>query len=385
MQLILILFTTIWIYTDATSFGHRKDVKYLTENEKQELLETLYLMKTEQSRYNASISAYDYFPWVHAVSVRIIKSHRTWAFLPWHRAFLYFFEDEINFYMQRPTDNPFKLPYWNPTDDISTEKTLFDTDFLGGSGDPTTDPPYLVPDEYAMGGNKFPLRDGFGFLDVGTFSVNPSFNTSYNYPSLARWIFEGTADPGKGIICAKELEEKKMWDILYETSVYDIEPYNDTEEIWNVSHCSKSLRSQLEGCNPYNYTFGCSIRHSTLHRSIGGHQMALPWSPNDPLFFMLHGWIDYVWAQWQDIHDTNFDNFPQHLLDEQLFDFGDFNNDQISSRDVLNTRDLLYRYDIQDLSHEDEKGWYEDFEKPWVYLFILAILLVLVAIGWFIL
>eukprot|EP00483_Globobulimina_turgida_P013068 UN13092 len=105
--------------------------------------------------------------------------------------------------------------------------------------------------------------------------------------------------------------------------------------------------------------------------------MQIPWSPNDPLFFMLHGYVDLAWAVWQDIHDKQFDNFPQHVLDEALFYFADFNDDGMSARDVLDTRELFYKYDVQLAS--EYKKWYEDFTKAWIYLFMVGIVMVLVA------
>ncbi len=105
--------------------------------------------------------------------------------------------------------------------------------------------------------------------------------SQYTYPSLARWIGLGTAG------CAEELDHRSLWDDLFELEIFDVEPYNNTHFNWNHSHCQRSFRAQIEGCNALDAN-GCSVRHSTLHRYIGGHVTDLFYSPNDPLFFMLH-------------------------------------------------------------------------------------------------
>lgn len=39
--------------------------------------------------------------------------------------------------------------------------------------------------------------------------------------------------------------------------------------------------------------------HGMVHVFVGGHMSAIPLSPNDPIFFMHHCFIDYIWEQWR--------------------------------------------------------------------------------------
>lgn len=39
--------------------------------------------------------------------------------------------------------------------------------------------------------------------------------------------------------------------------------------------------------------------HGANHLWMGGHMNELRISPNDPVFFLLHGFVDYVWEEWR--------------------------------------------------------------------------------------
>ena len=44
--------------------------------------------------------------------------------------------------------------------------------------------------------------------------------------------------------------------------------------------------------------------HGSTHVQIGGH-MSTMHSPQDPLFFSHHAFIDKLWSVWQDCHDAH--------------------------------------------------------------------------------
>jgi len=45
--------------------------------------------------------------------------------------------------------------------------------------------------------------------------------------------------------------------------------------------------------------------HSAAHLSLGGDIANLSHSPNDPLFLLLHGQLDRLWAAWQAYNAAN--------------------------------------------------------------------------------
>jgi tyrosinase len=40
--------------------------------------------------------------------------------------------------------------------------------------------------------------------------------------------------------------------------------------------------------------------HAVMHEGIGPTMWLLSTSPNDPVFFMHHGFVDWQWKRWQD-------------------------------------------------------------------------------------
>ena len=136
VKLIPILCLFVIRYLQANDVLIRKDVVQLTEDEKEAILNALFTMKEIPSEYNSSYSAFDYFAYVHKYAFDFTavgaQGHNRWSFLPWHRAFGYLFEKELQEIMN---DTSFRLPYWDLTNEASTFAALFDESFLGGDGD----------------------------------------------------------------------------------------------------------------------------------------------------------------------------------------------------------------------------------------------------------
>ncbi|KAI9137612.1 hypothetical protein BKA69DRAFT_879399 [Paraphysoderma sedebokerense] len=59
------------------------------------------------------------------------------------------------------------------------------------------------------------------------------------------------------------------------------------------------------------YEFG---QHAAVHSAIGGHMATLTGSTNDPMFFMHHAHVDYIWykRQWANPQQTYWDLNGQH-------------------------------------------------------------------------
>ncbi|KAI9227334.1 MAG: hypothetical protein DHS80DRAFT_5662, partial [Piptocephalis tieghemiana] len=67
------------------------------------------------------------------------------------------------------------------------------------------------------------------------------------------------------------------------------------------------IRSRSFDYNEFRESFE-NGPHSTPHMGIGG-EMAIMQSPNDPLFFMHHAFVDLQWHEWQRISPQNFYSF----------------------------------------------------------------------------
>lgn len=46
---------------------------------------------------------------------------------------------------------------------------------------------------------------------------------------------------------------------------------------------------------------GPNFIHGSMHVFVGGTQETTAFSPGEPLFLLIHGWLDLVWAVWQSL------------------------------------------------------------------------------------
>ncbi|MCX5195544.1 tyrosinase family protein [Streptomyces sp. NBC_00249] len=174
--------------------------------------------------------------------------HRGPSFLPWHRRYLLEFEAEL-----QKVDQKVSLPYWDWTADRTPTSSLWAADFLGGIS-------------RARDGQ---VLDGPFAHAAGRWAVTVGVDSR---PYLRRTLGAG------GV----QLPTKAEVNAVLAMPVYDAAPWNST---------SDGFRNHLEGWR------GSSL-HNRVHVWIGG-QMASAASPNDPVFWMHHAFVDMLWAEWQ--------------------------------------------------------------------------------------
>lgn len=75
--------------------------------------------------------------------------------------------------------------------------------------------------------------------------------------------------------------------------------------------------------------------HGGLHNAVGGN-MKTSSSPNDPLFWLHHAYIDKIWADWQITNNSNPENLDFILKPVSLFG--------IKVSEVQNIATLNYKY-----------------------------------------
>lgn len=76
--------------------------------------------------------------------------------------------------------------------------------------------------------------------------------------------------------------------------------------------------------------------HGQVHTWVGGEMANITKSPNDPVFFLHHAFIDRTWHNWAMAHPTLA--FPAEYLDFELPPWG------TKVREVLEIDDLWYEY-----------------------------------------
>jgi tyrosinase len=217
------------------------------------------LSASEKSRYVAAVLAlkangkYDQYVADHeaAMNSPAMYAHRGPAFLPWHREFVRRFEMDL-----QAVDATVTVPYWDWSVDNSPMSSIWNADFMGGNGRPA--------DGKVMTG-------AFAF-DAGTWTLTRG---GINY--LTRNFGVGIATlPSAGDVTA-----------TLAALPYDVAP-------WSMFSAS-GLRNTLEG-----WINGPQM-HNRVHVWVGGAMLPAT-SPNDPVFFLNHCFVDKLWADWQRAH-----------------------------------------------------------------------------------
>jgi tyrosinase len=173
--------------------------------------------------------------------------HGTSLFYPWHRILLRQFELEL-----QKMDPTVTIPYW----DWDTSKSPFSADFLGGDGD-AQQGQRVITGAFAFSGGKFSVR------------VWDDFPGDPHYP----WLRREMGDSANAYLPT----HPKVVDGLNKA------PY------WPGPSCFERVS---EGS-----------LHNPVHNWVGGN-MADATSPNDPVFFLHHANLDYLWEQWKVLHPT---------------------------------------------------------------------------------
>ena len=114
-----------------------------------------------------------------------------------------------------------------------------------------------------------------------------------------------------------------------------IDPFIDEEPIQTLV---------VTATSSFALTQGLQLEHGLVHNNIGGDMKTMD-SPNDPLFWMLHAYLDKVWADWQASSPANASSYTgtnadgtTASLSDQLPGLG------MTVSDVMSIGALCYRY-----------------------------------------
>lgn len=208
-------------------------------------------------------------------------AHSGPAFFPWHREFIRRFELDLQ---KTQTDimSPYvgvTLPYWNWAEDTrlpDPKSAPIWKNFIGGDGDPNDSyivkgivPPDIYGNPFAVG--NWRIADGDG---------NPSSQPGNPQGALQRAL-------GKDILTLPTLDDVNN---AFSEFPYDQWPWNP--ESSNPNNTG-SFRNKLEGWAGLEPEL-----HNRVHVWVGGSMSPLT-SPNDPVFFLHHCYVDRIWNRWQ--------------------------------------------------------------------------------------
>jgi len=175
-------------------------------------------------------------------------------FFPWHRVLIRQFELALQ---SAAGDANMALPYWDW--ELSGKNSPFTDDFMGGDGD-AAQGHRVVSGPFAYIKKKFKIR-----LWDGT-------------SGDAGLLREFGTDPTAYLPTPTQV-----------ASALTKTPYSPGANSWEKT-CEGGL-------------------HNPVHRWIGGN-MADATSPNDPMFFLHHCYLDLLWENWRKQHPTSDPYLP---------------------------------------------------------------------------
>ncbi|MGI9000478.1 MAG: tyrosinase family protein [Pseudonocardia sp.] len=230
---------------------------------------------------------YGYFAGLHGLPLPSYCQHGTLLFLPWHRAYLYFFERALTAALRRArgdTTSSVTLPWWDWTSAAAHTEGL---------------PAGYLP---TAAGGPNPLAAGpvtLGAADL----------------DLVRTRLPGAITDGPSPVTIRDPD------------VPDQLPRPATVNRALQASTFAGFSQLLEGI------------HNGVHGWVGGAMSAVPIAAYDPVFWAHHSMIDRLWYLWQ--LSPRGKNPPDALLDRALAPW------PVTVRQILDTSTLGYDYAAQ--------------------------------------
>ncbi|CAI4226184.1 unnamed protein product [Auanema sp. JU1783] len=214
----------------------RKEYRMMTDN--------------ERSRWNSAVvqlkrsGEYDRISVMHRQVGSSSGAHSGPGFLPWHREYMKRIEIAV-----RMIDPGIAMPYWDSVLDSylpdPRDSIMFTPSFMGEI-------------------------DGAGQVSRGAFA---GFRTLEGRPNIIR----RPATEGR------LFSETNINNLLSQTEIQNVLAYTAPQS----------------GC-PFRPNFGAlEYSHSSIHLWIGGDMKPPSTSANDPIFFLHHCFVDFVWEMWR--------------------------------------------------------------------------------------
>jgi tyrosinase len=280
---------------DPTAATVRKDQSTLTDKERKDFVDAVLALKNKYED-GSTTDVYDEFVLLHQAAMTDHAIHDGAGFFPWHRALLDLFERELQTINPRVT-----IPYWNWAVDNQATSSIWNSDFMGGDGDPA--------DNNVV--KTGPFRQGQWALITDGPDLRRSFGVYVSSLPTA-------ADEEYALTIPN----------------YDVPPYDTGVDP------TQSFRNFMAGWNSPTLQ---PERHNRVHNWVGG-SMLTEASPNDPVFWLVHANLDRIWANWEALYGNLY---PESGAadGENLYDQMPYLG--VTPASVLDHHDLGYRYDTE--------------------------------------
>jgi tyrosinase len=223
--------------TNLAVLRHRKSVTSLTADEVSALRTAITnMLALSDDR------GFEYWAGIHGLPLPISCTHGSALFLPWHRAYLYYFEQYLLDVM--PAGTLVSLPWWDWSTQAGIPASYADENLPDGAPNPLASAPISgIPDRQ--------------FSDENV----PKADQTFRQP--------GPTGPGQGSDGLPSAAEV--------AAVMALEDFDD-------------------------FTFQLEDLHNRVHVWTGGTMSEIPLAAFDPVFWAHHTMIDRLWAIWQQAH-----------------------------------------------------------------------------------
>ncbi|KAL3858920.1 hypothetical protein ACJMK2_009169 [Sinanodonta woodiana] len=229
---------------------------------------------------------FDLIASIHARSSTRLNGHGGPVFLPWHRVYLLLFENALREMMPLVT-----IPYWDTTLDAELEQPRLS---------------YLWSSEF--------LGNGDGFVTTGPFAGwKTQMGELYRTVGGKRW----------------PIHKSNLTHIL------------------NQRYLENINSPKVSPDDPENRNI--EEQHNLVHSWIGGEMSKIETSADDPVFFVLHAFIDCIWEEFRTTQKVNdIDpalDFPVHYGDAKHNLFSPLGLGNVMTIDALSeafARNIIY-------------------------------------------
>jgi tyrosinase len=251
----------------ACSLRHRKDINDFTDEEFNKFAAALNALKADGTWANISM--------VHSMGSRqrswstglnAGNSHGSPVFLPWHRKYIVEVENRLQMAVD---DCSVSMPYWNWALQLADfeDSKVFSSNRMGALRSDADD---MCVTDGAFGTKTAGSSFGYGPNELGEVT------------SRTDCIMRKGRAPWSGQSYTTILTQLQQ-------------QYMGTDDFVDMSnYIERNLH------NGFHYSVG-GWGSDSLGNRLSGHMTGYN-SPYDPMFFMHHGFMDFLWYKWQSVH-----------------------------------------------------------------------------------
>uniref|UniRef100_A0A914DJI4 Tyrosinase copper-binding domain-containing protein n=1 Tax=Acrobeloides nanus TaxID=290746 RepID=A0A914DJI4_9BILA len=297
------------------------------------------LSDDERIRYHNAVNQlknsrmYELFAYWHYHYAQEGGAHQGPAFALWHREYIKRYEIAL-----KAVDPTVSLPYWDSVLDENLDdpldSVLWSDELMGRT--------YMDKDiGYVYTG---PFGD---WTTLSVYNRDPVPNRTDPEFHEYRKVLGGTRIKRVFNSTIPLFAEEIVQGILSNTSINRIFTSPTARE-----GCAVRMRWNT------GLEYSLEVAHGSVHNFVGGDFANPQTAANDPLFFMLHSFVDYIWEVWRQTHQaeqereysypqsSDYCHSPAHFISSEMKPFRGEDNKLMKNRDALSNRySEFYEYE----------------------------------------